>query len=113
MHGEEPLLLQLCHGEAVACTGGAGSETVGIHHGAVGLGVHGPGELRERYGLAIEVGTVAEEQGRIEIDGGVYLAREGIVGADVAGDLDHEVVEVSFVGEDYSVGVVACHRVRA
>ena len=105
-------ILQLCHGEAVTCAGGAGREAIGIHHSAVSFVVHSPGELGERDGLSLEVGTVAEEDGCVEVDGGVYLTREGVVGGDVTSDLHHAFVEVGFVGEDYGMGIVAGHRVR-
>ena len=62
--------------------------------------VKGPGELGERDGLAFEVGTGAEEDGTIHIDGAMDLAREGIVGDDTTIDLDHVVVESVLVGED-------------
>ena len=65
--------------------------------------VKGPGELGEREGLALEVGTMTEKDGGIHIDGAVHLAREGIVGDDTAIHLDHVVVEPALVGEDKGV----------
>ena len=62
-----------------------------------------PGELGERDGFTLEVGTGAEQYGGVKIDRRVGLTHEGIVGFDAMVNLDNEVVKRGLVRKDDGV----------
>lgn len=104
------MLSQLHQSKSLTSTRGTWRETIGIHHGTTGVGMHGPGKLSKRYGFPLDISAMAEQQRSVEVDGRVNFSREGIIGGDVTGDLHHKIIKVGFIGENDGVGVITCHR---
>ena len=69
----------------------------------------GPRQLMQGHQLALEVGSIAQQQWVLYVDGRVYLAREWKPGDGASTHLHYKVIEAGFVGEDDGMGIVATH----